>query len=101
MITVIGWIVNPIIALLLGWIVASLKSNRTGTKCLKAGVQALLRDRLLQSYTYFEKQGYVDFNERENWVNMYEQYHALGANGVMNDIHDKFLSLPMTKKGSK
>ena len=101
MITVIGWIVSPIIVLLLGWIVTSLKSNKTENKCLKAGVQALLRDRLLQSYTYFEKQGYVDLNERENWVNMYEQYHTLGANGAMDDIHNKFLSLPITKKGSK
>jgi len=25
---------------------------------------------------------------------MWEQYDALGSNGVMSDIHDKFIALP-------
>ena len=27
--------------------------------------------------------------------NMYQQYHSLGKNGVMDDIHEKFKALPL------
>lgn len=62
---------------------------------LKLGVQAMLRDRLYQLYRYCKKQGYAAEYERENFNNMYKQYHALGENGVMDDVHDKFLALPL------
>ena len=29
--------------------------------------------------------------------NMYLQYHALGGNGVMDDIRQKFFALPLRK----
>ena len=95
--TVAGWLVSPLIGVLLGWLIASLKKNNQETKALKSGMQALLRDRLLQSYRYFEGKGYVGFDDRENFENMYQNYHALGQNGVMDDIHDKFLALPIHK----
>lgn len=67
------------------------------TRAIKRGVQALLRDRLLQGYRFFRQQGFADENERANLENVYIQYHALGANGVMDDLRAKFLSLPLTK----
>ena len=38
-------------------------------------------------------------DERQNFENMYVQYHALGGNGVMDDVRRKFFELPMEKKG--
>lgn len=67
------------------------------TKAIKHGVQALLRDRLIQGYRYFEEKGYADIDDRNNLENVYIQYHALGQNGVMDDLRKKFLALP-TKK---
>lgn len=95
--TVIGWFVSPLIGVLLGWLIASLRKNNQETKALKLGMQALLRDRLLQSYQYYEQKGYVGIEDRENFENMYVNYHSLGQNGVMDDIHDKFLALPTHK----
>jgi len=62
---------------------------------IKAGIQAMLRDRLYQLYRYCKKQGYAGEFERENFDNMYTQYHSLGANGVMDDVKAKFLALPL------
>lgn len=59
------------------------------------GVQALLRDRLLQSFRYYISQGYADYNDRDNVKNMYVQYEALGPNSVMEDLYDQFTELPM------
>ena len=67
------------------------------TKAIKIGVQALLRDRLLQGYKHFEEKGYADVEDRENLENVYVQYHTLGKNGVMDDLRAKFLALPLRK----
>lgn len=78
-------------ALLLGLIITSFVQ----TRAIKKGVQALLRDRLVQGYKYYSHQGYADINDRNNLENVYVQYHALGANGVMDDLRTKFLALPL------
>lgn len=78
-------------ALLLGVIITSWVQIRS----VKRGVQALLRDRLLQGYKFFRQQGWADEDDRSNLENVYMQYHNLGANGVMDDLHNKFLALPV------
>ena len=78
-------------ALLLGVIITSWVQ----ISAVKKGVQALLRDRLLQGYKYYRAQGWADEDDRSNMENVYVQYHALGANGVMDNLHDRFLQLPM------
>lgn len=64
------------------------------SKALMAGVQAILRDRLLTGYRHYSAKGWADYDDRQNMENMWEQYHALGANGVMDGYRAKFLSLP-------
>lgn len=69
--------------------------SKKQTTALQLGVQALLRDRLLQSYHYYALRGWADADERSNFLNLYSQYHALGANGVMDDIKRRFMELPL------
>ena len=78
-------------ALLLGLIITSFIQVRA----VKKGVQALLRDRLIQGYKYYRQQGWADEDDRSNLENVYVQYHALGANGVMDNLRQKFLDLPL------
>lgn len=63
-------------------------------KAVKLGLQAILRDRLLQAYEFYGHRGFADYDEKANVVNLYEQYEALGPNGIMQRKHDAFLSLP-------
>ena len=58
------------------------------------GVQAMLRDRLLQGYRHYEQKGYAEYDDRKNMENMYSAYHGLGENGVMDDMQEKFKQLP-------
>lgn len=58
------------------------------------GLQALLRDRLIYQYDKYRDKGYAPIYARENFENLYQQYHNLGANGVMDDIYSKFRELP-------
>ena len=61
------------------------------------GVQALLRDRLLQAFKHYIEIGYAEYSDRENVKNMYDNYEALGPNSVMEDLYSKFKELPMQK----
>ena len=68
----------------------------------KAGLQAVLRDRLYELYkycTYDRCKGKLDLaystlDEKQNFENMYIKYHSLGVNGVMDKKYNTFMMLP-------
>ena len=78
-----------------------IQANDQKTEAVQKGVQALLRDRLYDKYEHCSEQGYAPIRSRENFENMWTQYHNLGKNGVMDDIHIKFMELPTEKKGDE
>ena len=63
-------------------------------KATQLGVQALLRDRLLQAFEHYLARGWITAGERDNVDNMYKQYEALGENNVISDIYNKVRQLP-------
>ena len=67
-------------------------------KAIMLGVQAFLRDRLLQGIKHYITKGWADYDDRENMENIYKQYHALGANGIMDDMMTQFRNLPSQPK---
>lgn len=58
------------------------------------GVQALLRDRLLQAFSHYLARGWISAGDRDNIENMYTQYEALGPNNVISDIYNQVRALP-------
>lgn len=70
------------------------KEAKEQSAAIMLGMQALLRDRLLQGYRYFNGRGWADYEDRRNLENLYEQYEKLGENGVMDGFRQRFLSLP-------
>jgi hypothetical protein len=66
-----------------------IKQNRA----VKLGLQAILRDRLLQAYKFYGHQGWASYDDKSNIQNIYTQYEALGPNGVMERKHFHFLEL--------
>lgn len=68
-------------------------------KATMLGVQALLRDRLLQGFRHYIDKGWADYDDRQNMLNMYTQYEALGPNSVMNDLYQRFTMLPEQPEG--
>lgn len=61
---------------------------------MRLGVQALLRAQLIADWNHYSEKGYAPLYARENFENVWKQYHNLGANGVMDDLRAKFLALP-------
>lgn len=77
-----------------------LKEEMKCQVAIRAGMQAILRDRILQAYHQYTRIGYCGVPDRENLKNMYDQYHALGANGVIDGLVEEVMSLPVYKKNS-
>lgn len=63
-------------------------------KGVRFGVQALLRAQMISDYNKYVEWGFAPIYARENFENCWKRYHELGANGVMDDLHQKFLRLP-------
>ena len=80
-------------AMLIGMIVGQFKAVRA----LKRGVQALLRAQMINDYNKWSERAYAPLYARQNFENLWVQYEALGENGVMEDLHTKFLKLPVDK----
>lgn len=63
-------------------------------RALSLGVQALLRAQMINDYNRYLSKGYAPIYAKQNFENCWQQYERLGKNGVLQDIHDKFLRLP-------
>lgn len=92
--TVAGWVVAPVMTLIIGFLVGKLRKNDQTYKALRSGVQALLRDRLIAEYKRHKANGRIDLDDKANFENMYQQYHSLEQNGVMDSIRDEVMAMP-------
>jgi hypothetical protein len=63
-------------------------------EAIKLGIQALLRDRIIQSYNHYMDKGICPIYALENINALYTQYHALGGNGTITEIVKKLKNLP-------
>lgn len=83
-------ILVPIVA----YFVRRIKASEQKYEAIALGVQALLRDRLIEQYNHYNEKGYAPIYAKENFRNMWNQYHSLGANGVIDELQEKFMCLP-------
>lgn len=65
---------------------------------LKAGLQATLKNDLKLRYEHWCKRGYAPMDARDDLEKMYQAYHNLGANGVLDALRSEFLALPIVEK---
>lgn len=91
-ICVIG--VPGLIGGLWAYIFARLKMLRSELQAIKLGTQAVLRNSLIELYEIYYHQGFAPIYVKDNYDNLYKQYHALGANGVMDSYYAQFMKLP-------
>ena len=97
----VDWLLKYWLGVLFSGMTGVLVSVIIRMNATRAGVQALLRDRLIQSYNHFMEQGFCAIHERDNFINMYNQYHKLGVNGVMDCLVEDVMDLPTIDIGGK
>jgi hypothetical protein len=92
--SVYQWLCVLGIPSLLAGLVTFIKLQIATNKAIKLGVQAVLRNSLLQAYEFYADRGYANYDEKSNVRNMYDQYEALGPNGIMEQKHEAFIRIP-------
>ena len=102
LVSIVNYVLTSLIAAITGWAIAYIKKQLNQAKAdndaVKLGIQALLRAQMISEWNRWSDKGYAPIYARENFESCYKQYEALGANGVINDLHGKFLDLPLEKK---
>lgn len=90
--SIISTIVTVVAVPAVGYLYKKYKRADARQKAVELGVQALLRDRIVQSYYHYEERGWITLHGLENVNAMYKEYHALGGNGtvtaLVNTIHE-------------
>jgi len=96
--TIYQWLcllgIPTLIIAIFKYLTTLIKKNKEDTTALKYGIQALLRSQMIADYNKYSEKGYAPIYARDNFENCWKQYHSLGANGVMDDLREKFLELP-------
>lgn len=100
--TIYNWLclfgIPTIVFALFKYLHGRIKKISDDNSAMKAGIQALLRAQMINDWNKWSEKGYAPIYARENFENCWKQYHGLGANGVMDDLHNKFLALPTEPK---
>lgn len=86
--------VPSILLACLGYFWKRLREQANETRAVKSGVQALLRAQMISDWNKYSEQGFAPIYVRDNFENCWKHYHSLGVNGVMDDIHKRFMELP-------
>jgi hypothetical protein len=97
-------VLQAIMTLIVGYIGTKIKKRETERKreqeeqeALRDGVRAVLRDRIVQAHNNFSRIGSIEIEELENISNMYIAYHNLGGNGVVTNVYNRILEIPIKK----
>ena len=70
-------------------------------RAIREGMQAMLRDRIIQMSSYCIKQGHTQVYMVENMTHMFSSYTDLGGNGAVHYIFEKFMELPVIEEDPK
>lgn len=73
----------------MGYIVWLLKQQKKDRDANSRGTMLMLRSKLIEYHKEWTVRGYVTKHGLENFLEMYEAYHALGGNGMVTHLLDE------------
>lgn len=80
-------VINIIVGAVISYLFALYCEKKKENNALKAGLQALLRDRIIQAYNhYVQDKGWIPIYAKESIDACYKSYEALGDNGVIDNL---------------
>lgn len=81
----------------LGWMLKKLLSWKHEQDTIKKGLQALLRNEIIQQYNIYQEKEWIPVYALENTLSMYQEYHGLGGNGTVTKLVEELKNLPSIK----
>ena len=83
---------------LMGWIVWLLKKQKKDRDANSKGTMLLLRVQLIEYHDKYMALGDIPSYAYENFMEMYDAYHALGGNGMITKMMHEIEELHLKKK---
>ena len=87
-------IVNALAGAIITLLWTMLRAKKRENDALKEGVQALLRDRIIQAYNHYSDKGWIPIYAMESIEACYKSYEELGQNGVIDNLMKQLRALP-------
>lgn len=84
-----------IVVALFGYIGRKIHNYFLIMKTTQNSVKALLKLHLLEDYDFYFKRGSMTVDEKERINLLYQEYRNLGGDGVMEEIMEKFGTIPI------
>lgn len=92
--TALNSVINVISGGVITLLITMCRQKKKENDALKAGVQALLRDRIIQAYNhYVQDKGWIPIYAKESIDACYKSYEALGDNGVIDNLMEQINEL--------
>ncbi len=92
--TALNSVINVISGGAITLLITMYRQKKKENDALKAGVQALLRDRIIQAYNhYVQDKGWIPIYAKESIDACYKSYEALGDNGVIDNLMEQINEL--------
>ena len=92
------WWVECALGVAVGAMGAFYKRQSSQNAAVRAGVRALLRDRIIHAYNQCEAEQCCPIYRLESIEDMYQQYHALGGNGAVTELIERVKDFPTKPK---
>lgn len=70
-----------------------IEDERIKRKALSDGVEALLRQKIIDSYNKYADKGFCPIYAKEGIKRLYIAYHNLGGNDVATELYHKILAM--------
>lgn len=90
-----------VLPILLGYIVWLLKQQKKDRDANSKGTMLLLRVQLIEYHDKYMKLGEIPNYAYENFVEMYNAYHALGGNGMATKMYEEIKEIRLNNGGKE
>ncbi len=84
-----------VLTALTGYVVWLLQSQKKDRNANSKGTMLLLRVQLIEYHAKWKERNYVTKHGLENFLEMYDTYHALGGNGMVTELLNEVKELPI------
>lgn len=87
-----------VLPIALGYIVWMLKRQTTDRSANSRGTMLLLRVQLIEYHDKYMREGEIPSYAYQNFMEMYDAYHALGGNGMATKMKNEIEELHLKKQ---
>ena len=88
-----------ILTALMGYVVWLLQNQKKDRDANSKGTMLLLRVQLIEYHDKYTSAGEIPLYAYNNFLEMYDAYHALGGNGMVTKMKEEIEELHLKKKG--